>query len=119
MYVLLIALLVLDSVILTTAILFQAGQGGGLASLGGGAGTETFMGGRQATTLLTKTTWTCAAIFLFLSLVLEVMAKHRANPSSILQGGAPVPAQTQQPALPLQPAPQQTPPATPRQTPNH
>jgi len=66
MYGFLVGVLILDSLVLTTAILLQAGQGGGLASLGGGAGTEQFMGGRQATTLLTKLTWWSAAIFLFL-----------------------------------------------------
>src|SRR6266699_1679481 len=60
--------------ILPPAVLLQAGQGGGLASLGGGAGTEQFMGGRQATTLLTKITWWCAGIFLFISLVLAFMS---------------------------------------------
>src|SRR5437879_1697691 len=56
MYGFLVSVLILDSLVLTTAILLQAGQGGGLASLGGGAGTEQFMGGRQATTLLTRIT---------------------------------------------------------------
>src|SRR2546426_6427841 len=51
MYNFLLILLTLDALILTTAVLLQAGQGGGLASLGGGARTEQFMGGRQATTL--------------------------------------------------------------------
>src|SRR5438445_714767 len=53
MYSFLLILLTLDALILTTAVLLQAGQGGGLASLGGGAGTEQFMGGRQAPTFLT------------------------------------------------------------------
>src|SRR5207249_729345 len=69
MYGFLVGVLILDSLVLATAILLQAGQGGGLASLGGGAGTEQFMGGRQATTLLTRLTWWSAGIFLFLSLV--------------------------------------------------
>ena len=54
MYTALKFILLFDALILATAVLLQAGQGGGLASLGGGAGTETIMGGRQATTLLTK-----------------------------------------------------------------
>src|SRR5258705_1347902 len=56
MYTVLVAILILDSLILTTAVLLQAGQGGGPAPLGGGAGTETIMGGRQATTFVTKPT---------------------------------------------------------------
>src|SRR3989475_3402933 len=63
----------------------QAGQGGGLASLGTGAGTEQFMGGRQATTLLTKITWWCAGIFLFVSLVLAVLSSRSAGPRSVLR----------------------------------
>ena len=42
----------LYEVITVASVLMQAGQGGGLASLGGGAGTEVFMGGRQAVTVL-------------------------------------------------------------------
>src|SRR5256886_15771711 len=52
----------------------------GLASLGGGAGTEQFMGGRQATTLLTRITWWCAGIFLFISLVLAFTSAHSPAP---------------------------------------
>src|SRR5438128_167150 len=105
MYTTLLVILLLDAVILTTAVLFQAGQGGGLASLGGGAGTETFMGGRQAVTLLTKVTWWCAGIFLFLALTLAIMSSQSGAPRSVLQGA--VPAPPVQPApLPLQTAPQ-------------
>src|SRR5437879_12215995 len=88
MYSFLLILLTLDALILTTAVLLQAGQGGGLASLGGGAGTEQVMGGRQATTLLTRITWWCAGIFLFLSLVRARMsAPTRAHPSGVASTG--------------------------------
>ena len=80
MYTVLKIILLFDALILTTAVLLQAGQGGGLASLGGGAGTETIMGGRQATTLLTKVTWWTAGIFLFLALVLTFMSQHGTQP---------------------------------------
>jgi len=119
MYNFLLILLTLDALILTTAVLLQAGQGGGLASLGGGAGTEQFMGGRQATTLLTKITWWCAGIFLFISLVLAFMSAHSAAPRSVLEGGAPAPAHVQPTPLPLpaSPAPQNTPPQPSNQSP--
>ncbi len=115
MYNLLLFLLALDALILTAAVLLQAGQGGGLASLGGGAGTEQFMGGRQATTLLTKITWWCAGIFLFVSLILAVLSAHSAAPRSVLEGGAPAPAPVQPTPLPLPAteAPQNTPPPQP------
>jgi preprotein translocase subunit SecG len=105
MYSLLLFLLALDALILVTAVLLQAGQGGGLASLGGGAGTEQFMGGRQATTLLTKITWWCAGTFLFVSLILAVMSSNSAAPRSVLQGNVPAPAPIQPTQLPLPTAP--------------
>src|SRR2546422_6473764 len=69
MYGILVGILILDSVILATAVLLQAGQGGGVAPLGGGGGPETIMGGGQGTTLLTNGTRWAARIFLFLFLV--------------------------------------------------
>ena len=101
MYNLLLVFLALDALILTTAVLLQAGQGGGLASLGGGAGTEQFMGGRQATTRLTKITWWCAGIFLSVSLVLAFMSSNSAAPRSVLEGNVPAPAPIQPTPLPL------------------
>lgn len=109
MYSLLLVLLLLDAMLLATAVLLQAGQGGGLASLGGGAGTEVFMGGRQAVTLLTKITWWCAGIFLTIALTLAVMSSRGATPRSVLQGSIPAPPPLQSAPLPIQTAP--TPPA--------
>lgn len=109
MFGLLLAVLALDAVILGIAVLLQAGQGGGLASLGGGSGTEMIMGGRQAVTLLTKVTWYAGAIFLGLSLILAVMSAQGGAPRSVLEGNVPPPAA--QPA----PLPLQTQPATPQQ----
>ena len=81
----LITLLIIDGLILIGAVLLQAGKGGGLAAVGGGAGTDSFIGGRQAATLLTRTTWVTAGIFLFLSLVLAVLSSRGAPSESILQ----------------------------------
>ncbi len=75
MFGLLFALLIIDGILLMVVILLQAGKGGGLAAMGGaGTSTDSFIGGRQAAGLLTKTTWTSAAIFLGLSLVLSIMS---------------------------------------------
>jgi preprotein translocase subunit SecG len=122
MFALLVTLLILDALILSVVVLLQAGQGGGLASLGGG-GTDTVLGGRQAVTILTKLSWWCGGIFLVLSLVLSFVP--RGGNSSALQQrlrAATPAAPTQQAPLPLgtpsQPAtetPQGTPPAA---TPN-
>ena len=113
MYGFLVSVLILDSLVLTTAILLQAGQGGGLASLGGGAGTEQFMGGRQATTLLTKLTWWSAGMFLFLSLVLAIMSAQTSAPRSVIDTSAPPPAPVLPTPLPLQSTPPAAPPAPP------
>src|ERR1043165_2244829 len=113
MFGILVGILILDSFVLATAVLLQAGSGGGLASLGGGAGTETVMGGRQATTLLTKVTWWTAGIFLFLSLVLTFMSQSAAQPRSVLEGQGGAPAPVQQSPLPIETQPAAPPPAAP------
>src|SRR5258705_8190136 len=75
MYTVLVAILILDSLILTTAVLLQAGQGAGLPTIGGGAGTQTTMCGPPASTVLTKPTWWAAWIFPFLSPVVPRMSQ--------------------------------------------
>jgi len=115
MYKILLAILILDSLVLATAVLLQAGQGGGLASLGGGAGTETIMGGRQATTLLTKATWWAAGIFLFLALLLTFMSQQGTQVRSVLEGHGQAPAPVQPAPLPIDTT---TPTTTPPPPPN-
>jgi preprotein translocase subunit SecG len=123
MYGIFVGILILDSVILAVAVLLQAGQGGGLATMGGGAGTETIMGGRQATTLLTKVTWWTAGIFLFLSLVLTFMTQSGSQVRPLLEGQGQ--QQQQQPApiapttLPIETQPAAPPPAPPPQPPSN
>src|SRR6266508_2746375 len=118
MYRILLAILILDSLVLATAVLLQAGQGGGLASLGGGAGTETIMGGRQATTLLTKATWWAAGIFLFLALVLARRSSRSGAPRSVIDTTAPQPAPVQPAPLPLQSTPEPPPQPSGKRPPN-
>jgi preprotein translocase subunit SecG len=101
MYTVLKIVLLFDAMILATAVLLQAGQGGGLASLGGGAGTESIMGGRQATTLLTKVTWWTAGVFLFLALVLSFMSQQGTQARSVLEGQIQAPVPVQSAPLPL------------------
>src|SRR5256884_5572968 len=67
MYSFLLILLTLDALILTTAVLLQAGPGGGLASPGGGPRTQPFIGGRPGANLVPKITLWCAGIFPFIS----------------------------------------------------
>jgi preprotein translocase subunit SecG len=124
MYTFLVTILILDALILTVAVLLQAGQGGGLASMGGGAGTETIMGGRQATTLLTKVTWWTAGIFLSLALVLTFMSQSATQVRSVLEGqgqgqqAAPAPVQQPLPIETQPTAPPPAPPPAPQPTPN-
>ncbi len=111
MFTFLLILLLLDAVLLTVVVLLQAGQGGGLAGLGGGASTDSFLGGRQAVTILTKLSWWCGGIFLGLSLILAGLGARSGTPRSVLE---------QQPAAPPPvapaPLPLQEQPATPAQT---
>ena len=129
MFTLLLVLLILDSIVLVTAILLQAGKGSGLAATFGGvsSSSDSLLGTRQAGNLLTKTSWWGGALFLFLSLVLSIASTNRRAPRSVLdqaftQPVAPAPA-TPAPAggaagggaagIPLTPAPSTPAPSTP------
>ena len=86
MYGFLLTLLVLDGVFLSVVILLQAGKGGGLAAMGGGAAATEVLGGRQATSLLTRATWIAGSAFMGLSLLLAIMSSRATGPSSVLEG---------------------------------
>lgn len=86
MYGFLLTLLVLDGFFLGVVILLQAGKGGGLAAMGGGAAATEVLGGRQATTLLTRATWIAGSGFMALALVLAIMSSRSAAPESVLEG---------------------------------
>jgi preprotein translocase subunit SecG len=85
MYTFLLALLVIDGLFLGVVILLQSGKGGGLAAMGGGvSATEGILAGRQATTVLTRATWTAGGIFMGLALVLSILSSKSQRPQSIL-----------------------------------
>ncbi len=100
MFTFILIVLILDSLVLATVVLLQAGKGGGLAAMGGGASTDSFFGGRQATTILTKLSWWCGGIFLGLSLMLSFMGGRSGAPRSVLDGQiqAPTPIELPLPA---------------------
>ncbi|MFQ5536355.1 MAG: preprotein translocase subunit SecG [Gemmatimonadota bacterium] len=101
MYGFLLALIILDGIFLSVVILLQSGKGGGLAAMGGGtAMTEGVLGGRQATTLLTRATWISGSLFMVLALVLSIMSSRAAQPESVIQVEAPATAPAPQPVLP-------------------
>lgn len=105
LYNLLLILLIVDGLVLTGVVLLQAGQGGGLASLGGGT-TDLVMGGRQAVTILHKTSWITGSLFMFLALLLSIVASNRAVGETDVQRRLRQQTPEQQvPVAPLQPAP--------------
>lgn len=114
MYTFLLILLILDSLVLVIAILLQSGKGGGLAASFGGAtsAADALIGTRQAGNLLTKSSWWCGGIFLFLAFVLQIMSTRTRVPASVLDKNlstptapAPAPVQKANPAVPLEAAP--------------
>ena len=108
MFAFLLTLLILDALLLSAVVLLQAGQGGGLASLGG-ATTDTVLGGRQAVTILTKLSWWCGGIFLALSLLLSMVPRGGNSGSAIQERlrattpGAPAPSAPLPLGTPAQP----------------
>lgn len=86
MYGFFLIILILNGIFLGVVILLQAGKGGGLAAMGGGVtATEGVLGGRQATTFLTRASWTSGALFMILALILSIMSSRAEQPGSILQ----------------------------------
>ena len=112
MFGVMLTLMLLDGLLLGAVILMQAGQGGGLASLGGGTASQV-LGGRQATTILTRMTWWCGGIFMGLALVLSLTSSGGAGTSAVqkqLQQQARQGTQQELPTAPL-PGASTTPPA--------
>ena len=93
--------------VLIAVILLQAGRGGGLTDIGGGA-AQSILGTRGAT-ILTRATSACAVIFMLTSLSLAVLSAQRGH--SLMTGVrpkavAPVKAPAEQKPAPAQPAQQ-------------
>lgn len=84
LYGFILTLLVIDGLLLAVVVMLQAGQGGGMASLGGGT-TDLVMGGRQAVTILHTLSWWTGGIFMFLALVLSLIASRGAVGASDVQ----------------------------------
>lgn len=127
LYTFLLVLLIIDSLLLVIAVLLQSGQGQGLAATFGGVSSSasSLFGTRQTGNLLTKASWWCGGIFLFLAFVLSLSSARGRAPRSVLDQAfpnTPAPAPTAPagggtqgaPVVPLTPAPQPAP-ATPNQ----
>lgn len=103
MYGFLLTLIVLDGIFLGVVILLQSGKGGGLAAMGGGGAgtmTEGILAGRQATTVLTRATWTAGTIFMVLALVLSIMSSRAQQAQSVIQVDTPAAQPAPEPVLP-------------------
>ena len=101
-YGILLAVLILDGIFLGVVVLLQSGKGGGLAAMGGGAAaTDGILGGRQATTMLTRATWITGGTFMTLALILSIMSSRAQLPQSILRQDEVPTAPVAQPILPL------------------
>lgn len=86
------------AVALVATILLQRSEGGALGMGGGGGGLVT---GRGAANMLTRTTSILAAAFFVTSILLTLLARNSAGPTSILDqvgGGTPAQTQTETPA---------------------
>ncbi len=100
-YGILLTVLILDGIFLGVVVLLQSGKGGGLAAMGGGAAaTDGILGGRQATTMLTRATWTTGSVFMLLALVLSIMSSATQVPQSILRQDLAPALPAAQPILP-------------------
>jgi preprotein translocase subunit SecG len=108
LYNFLLILLIIDGLVLAVSVLLQAGQGGGLASMGGGS-TDLVLGGRQAVTILHKASWVTGGLFMFLAVLLSLVASQRTVGQSDVQRQLRQQAPIQQ-AVP--PAPLQTQPSS-------
>jgi preprotein translocase subunit SecG len=98
---LLLFVLLLDGLFLAVVILLQSGKGGGLAAMGGGVtATEGILAGRQATTVLTRATWTAGGLFMALALVLSILSSRAQQPQSILLDDIQQTAPAPEPLLP-------------------
>lgn len=89
MFTFLIVLISFIALLICVSVLLQSGKGGGLAAFGGASSsTDSFMGGRQAASVLTRTTWVGGGLFLALALVLAVLSSRGSRtPESVLRQG--------------------------------
>ncbi len=123
LYTILLVLLVIDSIVLISAVLLQAGQGGGMAASFGGVSSSasSFLGTRQTGNLLTKASWWCGGLFLGLSFLLSLASTHSRAPKSVLDQSFKTPPPVSSPvnaapggvnpAVPLSPVPSNAAPA--------
>ena len=88
-------------------VLLQRSEGGALGMGGGGGGMGGLFTARGAADTLTRTTAILAFLFFVTCIVLNILALHGRDQTSILDSAAPtttIPAKPVQPALPAGPS---------------
>ena len=101
MFGLLIGLEILTSILLIIVVLMQASKGGGLAGTLGGGTMGTMFGVRRTADFLSKSTTVLAAIFIGLSLIINLffLPNKSTTRESVIQRGS---QQSVPPPLPPQ-----------------
>jgi preprotein translocase subunit SecG len=109
------ALHVMICVGLIIVVLLQTGRGTGMASVFGGGGGGTLMGGKGFGGVLARATAALAILFMLTSITLSLMPKRAGQPESVLGGGTPAQSGQQVPSQtsPPQGVPEQGPTETP------
>ena len=108
LFVLVMSLQVLVSILLTLVILMQSSKGGGLAGTFGGGQVGMMFGVRRTADFLTKGTQILGAIFIILSLAINVFFLRPAvsGTESVIQKSAGTTSGGLAPSLPPQTAPE-------------
>lgn len=100
MYLFFIILITIIAVLITVAVLMQAGRGGGLSGIAGGGQATQLLGARQAPDFLEKTTWTLGTAFIALCVLANFFVDPGSQRSVIR--GADVPIEAELPGAPIQ-----------------
>ena len=82
LYAIVLTVHIIVCFVLIGVILLQAGRGGGLTDIGGGAAQSIL--GTRGTTILTRATTACAVIFMLTSLSLAVLSARKGH--SLMEG---------------------------------
>lgn len=110
MQTIILVILLLVALAMVGLILLQQSEGGALGiGGGGGSGGMGLMTGRSAANLLSKSTGVLAAIFMFLCLLLGILASHQQRPKSLADELSATPAVEKAVEVPATEAPATTP----------
>ena len=101
LYAFILTVHLIACLILIAVILLQAGRGGGLTDMGGGA-AQSILGTRGAT-ILTRATTVCAIVFMLTSLSLAVLSAQRGR--SLMERARPKAAAPVKAPIEQKPAP--------------